>query len=260
MSENRTKVRLLQKQVWRKGLVSIRVTKPEGFTFTPGQFVRLGLDIEANGKTEYAARGYSLASVPSDPFLEFFIVEVPNGLVSPRLCALEAGSELWLETDLWGSLLPDRLPASQNLWCLSTGTGLAPFISILRQESVWKKWPTIVLVHSVRLAEDLAYTQLIQKIKDDSSFGGGSGRSLIYVPVVTREATQFLSRRIPDLISTGDLAETVGIKFDSSASSVLLCGNPAMIKEVRALLKPMGFQAPRRGEPGNLIAENLWQQ
>ena len=175
MSDNRTKVRLLQKQVWRKGLVSIRVTKPEGFTFTPGQFVRLGLDIEANGKTEYAARGYSLASVPSDPFLEFFIVEVPNGLVSPRLCALEAGSELWLETDLWGSLLPDRLPASQNLWCLSTGTGLAPFISILRQESVWEKWPTVVLVHSVRLAEDLAYTQLIQKIKDDSSLGGGSG-------------------------------------------------------------------------------------
>ena len=92
MSENRTKVRLLQKQVWRKGLVSIRVTKPEGFTFTPGQFVRLGLDIEENGKTEYAARGYSIASVPSDPFLEFFIVEVPQGLVSPRLCALEAGS------------------------------------------------------------------------------------------------------------------------------------------------------------------------
>ena len=115
MSENRTKVRLLQKQVWRKGLVSMRVTKPEGFTFTPGQFVRLGLDIEADGKTEYAARGYSLASVPSDPFLEFFIVEVPNGLVSPRLCALEAGSELWLETNLWGSLLPDRLSASQNL-------------------------------------------------------------------------------------------------------------------------------------------------
>ena len=112
----------------------------------------------------------------------------------------------------------------------------------------------------MRLAEDLAYTQLIQKIKDDSSLGGGSGRSLIYVPVVTREATQFLSRRIPDLISSGDLAETVGIKFDSSASSVLLCGNPAMIKEVRALLKHMGFQAPRRGEPGNLIAENLWQQ
>lgn len=123
-----------------------------------------------------------------------------------------------------------------------------------------EKWPTIVLVHSVRLAEDLAYTQLIQKIKDDSSLGGGSGRNLIYIPVVTREATQFLSRRIPDLISSGDLAETAGVKFGSSVSSVLLCGNPAMIKEVRALLKPLGFQAPRRGEPGNLIAENLWQQ
>ena len=162
--------------------------------------------------------------------------------------------------DLWGSLLSDRLPASQNLWCLSTGTGLAPFLSILRQESAWEKWPTIVLVHSVRLAEDLAYTQLIQKIKDDSSLGGASGRNLVYIPVVTREATQFLSRRIPDLIRSGNLAETAGVKFDSSVSSVLLCGNPAMIKEVRALLKPLGFQAPRRGEPGNLIAENLWQK
>lgn len=79
MSDNRTKVRLLQKQVWRKGLVSIRVTKPEGFTFTPGQFVRLGLDIEANGKTEYAARGYSLASVTSDPFLEFLLLKSQMG-------------------------------------------------------------------------------------------------------------------------------------------------------------------------------------
>lgn len=112
----------------------------------------------------------------------------------------------------------------------------------------------------MRLAEDLAYTQLIQKIKDDSSLGGASGRNLVYIPVVTREATQFLSRRIPDLIRSGNLAETAGVKFDSSVSSVLLCGNPAMIKEVRALLKPLGFQAPRRGEPGNLIAENLWQK
>lgn len=140
MSENRTKVRLLQKQVWRKGLVSMRVTKPEGFTFTPGQFVRLGLDIEADGKQNTPPEATLWL-----PFLQIlprvFIVEVPNGLVSPRLCALEAGSELWLETNLWGSLLPDRLSASQNLWCLSTGTGLAPFLSILRQDSVWKNGP-----------------------------------------------------------------------------------------------------------------------
>ena len=144
MSDNRTKVRLLQKQVWRKGLVSIRVTKPEGFTFTPGQFVRLGLDIEANGKTEYAARGYSLASVPSDPFLEFFIVEVPNGLVSPRLCALEAGSERifgvpccrtdFLHLKIFGASAreQDLLPSSASFVRNPSGrNGLRSFLSIL---------------------------------------------------------------------------------------------------------------------------------
>ena len=158
------------------------------------------------------------------------------------------------------------LPAAGKTSCFlkifgvfSTGTGLAPFLSILRQESVWEKWPTIVLVHSVRLAEDLTYTQLIQKIKDDSSLGRRKRKKPgLYSHRHTRSNT-VLIQKIPDLISSGDLAETAGVKFDSSLSSVLLCGNPAMIKEVRALLKPMGFQAPRRGEPGNLIAENLWQ-
>lgn len=260
MTENRAKVCLLQKQIWRKGLVSLRFEKPEGFTFTPGQFLRLGLDIEEGGSTTYAARGYSVVSLPRDPFLEFFIVEVEGGLVSPRLTSLEPGSSVWLETELWGSLLADRLPASENLWCLSSGTGLAPFLSILRQSSVWEKWPTIALVHSVRLAEDLAYTRLIEDIRADSSLGGAPGRKLVYLPVVTREATQFLSRRIPALISSGELTDAAGIPLSKETSCVLLCGNPAMVKDVRTLLKPMGFQAPRRGEPGNLIAENLWQQ
>lgn len=260
MSENRLQVKLLQKQVWRKGLVSLRLEKPENFSFTPGQFLRLGLDIEVNGVKTYTARGYSVVSTPQDPFLEFFIVRVEGGTLSPKLTSLEPGASLWLETDLWGSLIAERLAPSRNLWCLSSGTGLAPFLSILRQESVWQKWSTVVLVHSVRLAEDLAYTGLIQQIQADSSLGGGAGRKFVYVPLVTREATQFLSRRIPELITSGELSESASVAFDKASSSVLLCGNPSMVKDVRALLKPMGFQAPRRGQPGNLIAENLWQQ
>lgn len=260
MNDQTVRVRLLQKQVWREGLVSLRFEKPEKFSFTPGQFVRLGLNIEQNGSSEYAARAYSIVSTPNDPFLEFFLVSVPGGLVSPRLTSLEAGSFALLQTEPMGSLTADRIPGNENLWCLSTGTGLAPFLSILREESVWKKWPTVVLVHCVRLSEDLVYTRLIEEIKKNSALGGGKDRNLIYLPIVTREATQFLSKRIPTLISSGELQDTASVRLDKTASSVLLCGNPAMVKEARAILKPMGFQAPRRNQEGNLIAENLWQE
>lgn len=255
MSAERCPVRILQKRVWREGLVTLRTEKPENFTFTPGQFVRLGLQTEENG---YVSRAYSLASQPSDPFLEFFIVEVRGGALSPRLVRAEAGSSLFLEPELWGSLLAERLPAADNLWCLSSGTGLAPFLSILRESSTWEKWPQIVLVHSVRLAEDLAYTDLIEKIRSDASLASRAGRALIYIPVVTREATQFLSRRIPALLEAGVLQDEARLKLEADHSCVLLCGNPDMIKETRALLKPKGFKAPRRAAPGNLIAENLW--
>ena len=255
MENRRVSVRLLEKRTWREGLVSLRIEKPEGFSFEPGRFVRLGLDVTDG---QYVARAYSMVSLPEDPFIEFFIVEVKNGLLSPRLCALNAGQSLFIEPELWGSLLPSRLPAGENLWCLTTGTGLAPFLSILRDEHAWLKWHTIVLVHSVRLSEDLAYTGIIEKIATDSSLGGANGHKLIYVPVVTREATQFLSRRIPDLIENGELEDNCGVRLDPESSRVMLCGNPNMILSVRSILKPLGFKAPRRNEPGNLLAENLW--
>lgn len=252
------KIRLIEKRVWRKGLVSLRFEKPNGFHYRVGQFVRLGLNVSVNGVQQYVGRAYSFASLTQDPFLEFFIVEVVQGALSPNLVNLQAGQEVYLEPTLWGQMLPDRIECSQTLWCLSSGTGLAPFIATLRSLGTWRKWPNIVLVHSVRYSEDLAYTAQIQKFSDESCFGGASGRSFTYVPVVTREATQFLSKRIPLLISSGELEDQVGRKLNSSASSVLLCGNPDMVKETRALLKDRGFSAPRRQTAGNLLSENLW--
>lgn len=255
MSAERIQIRLLERREWRKGLVSLRFEKPRDFTFKPGQFVRLGITT-ADG--QYSARAYSMVSLPEDNFLEFFIVEVQGATVSPLLVSLKAGSSVWLEPDLFGSMLPERLPAGESLWCLSSGTGLAPFLSILREESTWLKWRKTVLVHSVRCSEDLAYTQLIEKIRTDSSLAGANERELIYIPIVTREATQFLSQRIPKLIVGGELEDAAALKLDPQNARVLLCGNPDMIKETRAILKDKGFKAPRRTEPGSLLAENLW--
>lgn len=251
-------VRLLEKRVWRRGLVSLRFQKPDGFSFTPGQFVKLGLDLpQSEGGS--LRRAYSPVSLPEDPYIEFFIVEVPGGALSGRLVAMHPGEDAILETELWGSLLPSRLSASETLWCLSSGTGVAPFIGILREPQTWQKWPHAVLVHSVRFAEDLAYTREISEIQASSALGGAPGRSLKYVPVVTREATQFLSGRIPDLIAEGLLEDEAQAKLEPETSRVMLCGNPKMIEAVRAQLKPLGFKAPRRTAPGNLLSENLWQ-
>lgn len=252
--ENTYSVKLLERRQWREGLVSLRFEKPEGFVFKPGQFARLGLETPDG----YVARAYSMASLPSEPFLEFFIVAVPGGVLSPRLTSLKAGESVFLEKELFGNMIPTRIPGGNTLWMLASGTGLAPFISICRDESMWQMWPTHILVHSVRKAEDLAYIDKIQSIAADSSLGGGKGRKLIHIPVVTREATEFLSQRIPALIEQGVLADKAGVPMDPENSRILLCGNPEMIQSVRDTLKPLGFKAPRRGNPGNLLSENLW--
>ncbi len=256
--EGATAVRLLQKRIWREGLVSLRFEKPEGFDFIPGQFVRLGIEKDFGEGLSYEARPYSMSSKPSDPYVEFLVVAVQGGKVSETLTVLEPGQSVYLEKELWGSMLPKRIPGGRTLWCISSGTGLAPFISILSDENTWKEWPHVVLVHSVRYSEDLCYTETIEKFATESQYAGSDGRSFAYVPVVTREATQFLSTRIPALISAGSLEEAAEQKLDPTNSRILLCGNPAMVKEVRDLLKTKGFMAPRRGQPGNLIAENLW--
>lgn len=251
-------ITLLEKREWRKGLVSLRFEKPEGFTFKSGQFVRLGLDLNVEGVSQYVARAYSMASTPEENFLEFFITAVPNGTLSGPLCELQAGHKAYLEPQLWGQMIPERIPATKNLWLLSSGTGLAPFISILKEEQTWKKWPHIILVHSVSYSEDLAYSEQIEKFASYSNYGGAEGRRFSYLPIVTKEATQFLSRRIPLLINDGELTDQAQEPLNSEDSSVMICGNPQMVKDVRALLKPLGFKAPRQASAGNLLAENLW--
>lgn len=123
--ENTYSIKLLERRQWREGLVSLRFEKPEGFVFKPGQFARLGLETPDG----FVARAYSMASLPSEPYLEFFIVAVPGGVLSPRLTGLKARASLsaW-EKELFGNMIPTRIPGGNTLWMLSSGTGLAPFI------------------------------------------------------------------------------------------------------------------------------------
>lgn len=253
--ENSIEIKLLEKKCWRDGLVTLRFEKPKTFAFEIGQFVRIGLE-DANGN--YTGRAYSLASLPTDDYIELLVVAVDNGALSPRLVALEEGDSVILESYLFGQILPKRILGGSTLWLLASGTGLAPFISFIRSPFIWESWSLVVLVHSVRHLEDLAYRTQIETLSKELATYEGSLRRLIYVPVVTQEHSDALHERIPQLIDSGLLEEKAGIKLNAEDSRVILCGNPQMVQDVRQLLKTKGFVAPRRRNPGNLLAEALW--
>jgi ferredoxin--NADP+ reductase len=248
-------ITLTERREWRKGLVTLRFERPADFTFRCGQFARLNLPMPDGSML---GRAYSMVSQPEDPFLEFYVGEVAGGAFSPLLVNLAPGSTVYLEKEVFGNLLPSRIRGGKNLWLLSTGTGLAPFMSFIHEEIVWKEWSDVVLVHSVRRAEDLSYREEIERAAADAALGGAAGRKLHYVPIVTREATPYFSRHVQDLLQEGAVQEKTGISLSLEDSRILLCGNPTMVTDVRAYLQSLGFKAPRRGNPGNLLAETLW--
>jgi len=244
---------------WSPGLMSFKVSRPEGFAFVPGQFARLGLEVpDEGGATRVVSRAYSMVSTPAEDELEFYLIVIPGGEFSSRLASLPLGAEVLVERVPYGFLTADRFPGGRDLWLLATGTGLSAYLSIARDAATWAQWDRIVLVHSVRSAAELTYRDLIDQIAADPRWGGAPGKSLHYLPIVTRESGAWLSQRIPEAIASGDLEKAVGFPLDAEASRVMICGNPDMVKATRATLAERGFKAPRRGNPGNLVVENYW--
>lgn len=259
-------LRVLEKTVWSKTLFSFRTTRPEGFRFEAGQFARLGLNPsrltaldEASDETVF--RAYSIVSSPYDEYLEFFSVVVPEGAFTSRLQYLQAGDTLFLEKTPYGFLTLSRYqsPAPKDLWLFATGTGLAPFLSMLQSLEVWEAYEDIVLAYSVRYEGDLAYEQEISELSERFGALVENPARLHFVPIVTRhnENPARLSKRLPELLSTGELEKTVGLALSSDASHVMLCGNPQMVDDTKDALKAMGFSMNRRGE-GNIAVENYW--
>ncbi|MEY2896688.1 MAG: hypothetical protein RL669_957 [Pseudomonadota bacterium] len=242
---------------WAPGLLSFRLSRDPAYRFTPGQFARLSL--RAEDGLGAVSRAYSMVSAPADDFLEFYLIVIPGGAFSEQLAARPLGATVWVERQAHGFLTVDHFPGGQHLWLLATGTGLSPYLSILRDPATWAQWPQAVLVHSVRHAHELAYQDQIAAIGRDPLLGGAAGRRLTYVPVVTRDPLPGrLSTRIPEAIVSGALEAAAGLALDPAASRVMLCGNPDMVKGTRATQAQRGFKSPRRGNPGNLVVENYW--
>ncbi|MDY6535536.1 ferredoxin--NADP reductase [Acinetobacter faecalis] len=237
---------------WTNTLFSFTMTRPSHFKFTAGQFARIGLKVG----DELVVRAYSVVSSPFDETLEFFSIVVPDGAFTSNLQHLKVGDELYLEKIPYGYLTLARyqLPLPQDLWLLGTGTGLAPFISMLQDFETWKNYKNINLVYSVRTASELAYADRIQEIAE--TFGEGH-TGFKFTPIITRDPEAPLHDRLPVLIANGELEKAVGLEFNPETTHIMLCGNPEMVEDTKEALKVRGLTMNRRGE-GNIAVENYW--
>ena len=247
---------------WTGSLFSFRTTRDRGYRFVPGQFARLGVHAPGaaagEGKDGIVWRAYSIASAAHDEHLEFFSVVVPGGAFTSRLSRLKEGDAILVERKSYGFLTTDRFEAGRDLWMLATGTGLAPFLSILHDFATWEQYDNLILVQSVRTQAELAYEDLIRGF-EGSDYYGEYAHKLRYARIVTREAVPGAYRdRVTRLLSNGVLEQNLGIRLDHERSRIMLCGNPEMVEDSRKLLTDRGFRLSRRSEPGHLAVENYW--
>ena len=234
--------RVIENRHWTETLFSLRVEGARP-SFRAGQFVRIALDIEG----ERVARAFSFVNPPDEPVLEFYGVIVPEGPLSPRLAKLVPGDELYVAPNPAGFLVLSEVPDVETLWLISTGTGLAPFLSILRTDEPWRRFNNVVVVHAVRRANELVYRDVIAKTPAR------------YVSMVSREAAPgSLAGRIPAAIEDGRLEAAAGLKLLPDRSHVMLCGNPDMLKDTQAVLIARGMRKHRRRTPGHITVESFW--
>jgi ferredoxin--NADP+ reductase len=233
---------VMENRHWTENLFSLRVQGAQ-LSFEAGQFVRIALDIDG----ERVARAFSFVNPPQDPVLEFYGVIVPQGPLSPRLARLDAGDRLHVAANPAGFLKLSEVPDAETLWLIATGTGLAPFLSILRTRAPWRRFRNVVLVHAVRHANELTYQDLIRQTR------------VRYVTFVSREsAPGSLAGRIPAAITDGRLEQAAGRKLAADASHVMLCGNPQMLKDTSAALAARGMRKHRRRVAGHITVESFW--
>jgi ferredoxin--NADP+ reductase len=253
--EKFTRQTLLEVHSLTPSLFTLRTTRDPGFRFRAGQFARLGVQ-KADGSTVW--RAYSMVSAPHDEFLEFFSIVVPGGEFTSELSRLRAGDSLLVDKQAFGFLTLDRFPDGRDLWLLATGTGLAPYLSILQDFEAWQRFERIVLVYSARTAAELAYQPLIRELPG-RDYLQGLGHKLRYLATVTREQVPgLLHGRITSLIESGELERAAGLVLDPAHSRIMLCGNPQMIEDGRALLKTRGMQLSLNRRPGQIAVENYW--
>ena len=244
--------RVAGKRHWTQSLFSLQVHAPE-VTFIAGQFGRLALPAPPGDKEPMLGRPYSFVNPPDRQPHEFYFIVLPGGPLTPRLAALDVGDPVWIAPRANGFFSIGEVADAEVLWCLSTGTGSGPFLSLLRTDEPWARFDRVVLVHAVRNAEELTYQDAIADIA--SAHAG----AFTFVPFVSREAhAGALAGRIPAAIADGRLEARTGIALTPANSHAMLCGNPAMVEDTQKLLESRGMRRHRRKEPGHVTVETYW--
>ena len=240
---------------WTDRLFSFRTTRNPALRFRSGQFVMMGLQTE--GKP--LLRAYSLASAPYEDALEFFSIKVPDGPLTSRLQHLNEGDEVLVGRKPTGTLLLDNLKDGRNLFLLGTGTGLAPYLSLVKDPETYERFERVILVHGVRFVKDLAYSDYLSRdLPNDELIGELAAAQLTYYPTVTREPAQH-NGRISTLLESGKLHADLGLPgFDAAADRFMLCGSEAMIGDLKSIFLARGLEEGNTGEPGDYVIEKAF--
>ncbi|MGH8456870.1 MAG: ferredoxin--NADP reductase [Stenotrophobium sp.] len=247
---------VLSVQHWNDTLFSFKTTRDTSIRFENGHFVMIGLEVE--GKP--LMRAYSIASTNYDEHLEFLSIKVQEGPLTSRLQHLKPGDIILVSRKPTGTLILHDLLPGKNLYLLATGTGLAPFMSIIRDPEAYERFDKVVLVHGVRFASELAYAEYITShLPEDEFLGDMVREKLIYYPTVTREPFRHRGR-ITELIENGKIFSDIGLPpLDPSHDRAMICGGPAMLQDLSDVLDKRNFKvSPHIGTPGDYVIERAF--
>jgi ferredoxin--NADP+ reductase len=240
---------------WNESLFSFTTTRDKSLRFENGHFVMVGMEVDGRP----LMRAYSIASANYEEELEFFSIKVPDGPLTSRLQNIKVGDELLISSKPTGTLVADHLLPARNLYLLGTGTGLAPFMSIIRDPEIYERYEKVILIHGVRRVADLAYMDLIsEELPKNEFFGDEVKNQLIYYPTVTRE--EFKNRgRITEVMLSGKLFSDIGLPLPSVEDDrFMLCGSPAMLKDICKVLDEWGFKESRHGIKEHYVIERAF--
>ena len=242
---------------WSDSLFSFKTTRNAGLRFRSGHFVMLGLEVEGRP----LMRAYSVASAHYDEHLEFYSIKVPDGPLTSRLQNIKPGDSVYVSRKPTGTLLLDNLLPGKRLYLLASGTGLAPFMSIIRDPDTYDRFQHVVTAHGVRFVRDLGYRAYIEdELPRHELVGEQASQQLLYYPTVTREPFRNQGR-ITTLLESGKLSSDLGLPaLDPEHDRVMICGSPAMLRDLKHLLEEKGFTEGNTSTPGAFVIERAFAE
>ena len=249
--------RVLSVHHWTDKLFTFTTTRDESMRFSNGHFTMIGLRV--NDKP--LLRAYSIVSANYEDHLEFLSIKVPDGPLTSRLQHIKVGDSVIVGRKPTGTLLIDYLLPGKRLYLLSTGTGLAPFMSIIRDPATYEAFEQVVLVHGVRQADELAYHDLVTDHLPKHEFLGEMiSKQLLYYPTVTRESYRTMGR-VTDLMESGKMFDDLKLpQLDAAHDRVMICGSPAMLKDLKHMLEGRGFKEGNTSKPGDFVIERAFAE